>query len=96
MNEARKLLKEAEEIYDNTETESAPSGEWAEYNIDYLQAEARWHGMQELVSAIGACAECEYFDTGMKDYCRRLNITCSPDWYCGDFKREEKERKDES
>ena len=32
MNEMHKLLKDTKEEYENAETESVPSGEWAEYN----------------------------------------------------------------
>ena len=87
MNEFHKLLNVTEDEYDNCETNKAPSGEWDEYNIHYLEVQARWYGMEELANSVGTCAKCAYFDAGMKDYCRRLNITCSPDWYCADFHR---------
>lgn len=80
------LLKREKQTFDNMEPESAPSGEWAEYNVPYISQENYVFGIESAKSAIGACSLCEYFDSGMKDYCRRLNITASPEWYCGDYK----------
>ncbi len=87
MNSLQKLLKDAEEDFDNTETESAPSGEWAEYNINFLQKESYLEGIQDTINTIGTCDKCMFFDSGMKDYCLRLNITTSSEWYCADLKK---------
>lgn len=93
-NEAQKVIDRISKEYDNAETVSAPSGEWAEYNVDYLQKEAAASAAEKIAYAIGSCKECRHFDEGMKDYCIKLNITASPDWYCADFKEIQYEEED--
>ena len=54
-------------------------------------------GAEDLIDGIyesrGTCEYCEFFDDGMRDYCRRLNITTSAKWWCGDFERYPKKEK---
>lgn len=86
MNKLIELLKVEQDTFDNMETESAPSGEWEEYNYPYMIQEAMVDILEQAIVLVGSCSKCIYFDSNMKDYCRRLNITTSSEWYCGDFK----------
>jgi hypothetical protein len=59
MNERKKipkqlkaLLDKAYKNFENTEQVSAPSGEWAEYNIDFITREAYLEGVQDAVNAV--------------------------------------------
>jgi hypothetical protein len=48
----KERLEFEEKILDDMEIESAPSGEWAEYNIGYIQQEAvvcTWQEAYDLV-----------------------------------------------
>jgi len=45
-------LDEETEICENWETESAPSGEWAEYNIDYIAQEHTVYAWEEAYDII--------------------------------------------
>ena len=92
-NNVRKLIKEYQDEYDNAEAVSAPSGEWAEYNVTYLEKHAAAVAAEDIEYELGSCNECLHFDAGMKDYCKKLNITASPDWYCADFKRDAQHEK---
>ncbi len=50
--EIKKRLDEAQEQFDDMESESAPSGEWAEYNVWYIQQEAvvlAWEEAYDIV-----------------------------------------------
>jgi len=50
------LLVEFEDIayeYYTTEIESAPSGEWAEYNVVFLQNEASYETMKDCLLILG-------------------------------------------
>ena len=90
MNEFHKLLKETEEKYDNTETVEAPSGEWSAHNIDYIEMEAKWFGMEELAIAVGECSQCKHYDKAPPWQCRvkpMNSISRSHEFYCADFHR---------
>lgn len=53
--EIKKRLDEETEFFDEMETESAPSGEWAEYNYGFLVQEATvgaWEEAYEIVRKI--------------------------------------------
>lgn len=91
MNKAYELLIEAEKKYEQSETVQAPSGEWNEYNVEYLQIQARWFGMEELANEIGSCEECEYFnitDNLILNCAKGQKPSCK-EWYCADFIRKE-------
>lgn len=47
------LYKVENKEFDNMETESAPSGEWDEYNIPYLQQQERVWALQEALEILG-------------------------------------------
>ena len=47
-----RLYQQEVEIYDNWETESAPSGEWAEYNYDFIAQEARVYALREALDIL--------------------------------------------
>ena len=47
MYNLEKFIKEIEEEYDNFETESAPSGEWEEYNVAFLQHRSYLEGLKD-------------------------------------------------
>lgn len=102
MNEAQKVLDEICEEYENAETVQAPSGEWAEYNVDYLQKESAAWAAERLGNAIGSCGECIHYSEYMIDPGGPANIItykgCSvfkldkgPEWYCADFERKPEE-----
>ena len=90
------FAKEAEEAYIDSENISAPSGEWAEYNHDYLEKEAVWYAVEDIMDIIGSCGDCKL------RYARNDGaISCEKDitsygfppkrpidWYCADFERE--------
>ena len=86
----QKILDNQNEYFNNIETEQAPSGEWAEYNINYLVEEAKLEGIEEIIQAVGSCKECFYADkTKNKDKieCKLNCVTKDEDWYCADFIR---------
>lgn len=40
IEEIKELYKHELDVYDNWEIQDAPSGEWAEYNYDYIEQRA--------------------------------------------------------
>jgi hypothetical protein len=46
------LLDKAYKSFENTEQIYAPSGDWAEYKIDFITREAYLEGVQDAVNAI--------------------------------------------
>lgn len=83
-NNVRKLIKEYQDEYDNAEAVSAPSGEWAEYNVTFLEKQAAAVAAEDIEYELGSCGECEHFRHKIYDVCHK-----SKDWYCADFKRRE-------
>jgi len=53
--EIKEKFLEAEKEYDECETESAPSGEWAEYNIHYLELQAQYYAWEEAYEIVKRC-----------------------------------------
>lgn len=47
------VYKREEETFNNMETESAPSGEWDEYNITYIIQNERVCVLQEALEILG-------------------------------------------
>lgn len=91
--EAQEIIDRIYKEHENTETNKAPSGEWAEYNIEYLQKEASAWAVEELVHAIGSCGECEMCylnDMNGNLICKGLGIRIHKDFFCADFKRKDK------
>lgn len=92
-NEAQRLVDEVQDEADNTKSVQAPSGEWDEYNVYYLQVQARLSGVQEMNYAIGECQACKYLDkvrkSDKKVSCKINHGYRSQDWYCADFERKE-------
>ena len=90
--EAQEIIDRIYKEHENAETNKAPSGEWAEYNIGYLKKEASAWAVEELVHAIGSCGECEHKGTSN---CvlywaydgDEIPIERFDDFYCADFKR---------
>lgn len=96
-SEVQEILDRYCEEYDDAETNQAPSGEWAEYNIEYLQKESAACAVEEMGHAIGSCGECEMYSQYVnRKGCLMLGIDKGSDWYCGDFKRKDKGDSDES
>jgi hypothetical protein len=87
----QKLLSDAEEYFNTLETEDAPSGEWEEYNVDWLREEAYVTGIRDAVAAVGSCDTCGFsMSSGRgEDYrdCKKGNGIHKKDWYCADFQR---------
>ena len=48
-NKIIEAYTDAVETFESSEWESAPSGEWAEYNVNKLQDESVMNGLQEAV-----------------------------------------------
>ncbi len=82
MNKIQKAIKNQEEYVENYETESAPSGEWAEYNWEYLQEEGFLLGMQEISEIVGTCGSCKYFINEKPGICTKFNINKNKEGYC--------------
>lgn len=75
--------------FETLETESAPSGEWDEYNINWLQEQATVMGMEEIIDVLGSCEECTW---NSKTYqgentCDLMSIAGMK--YCSKFTRKE-------
>lgn len=48
----KKMLKHEEEILDKMEIQSAPSGEWAEYNIEFLKQDTVVLTLYEVIEEL--------------------------------------------
>ncbi len=92
-NKLQKILDTQESYFENIETEQAPSGEWAEYNIHYITEEARTEGMETIVRNVGTCSECK-FSQEPKSQKYKGKLACkinhghrAPEWFCADYER---------
>jgi len=64
------LLKDYEleyEKYYTSETESAPSGEWEEYNVGYLQNESYCSGMRYALIVLGYIKELNLIESRIEE-----------------------------
>ena len=96
MNELRTLEREEMLRFEAMETESAPSGEWAEYNVGWLQSEGFVDGISAAVDAVGTCGQCKHYEFREKvphhNICTLQSDYRSSDHYCADFDRVTEER----
>ncbi len=86
-NKIKEVYERYEREYDECETQSAPSGEWDEYNIDFLVAQGAFFAVEEMVETIGTCEGCKYYSilNGL-DPCFLKHNPKNKDFYCGDYK----------
>ncbi len=94
LNRAEEAVKDYADYYDTQEPQSAPSGEWEEYNVHYLMDGAYLDGMEYIREIVGTCEKCQFqLTTGRGENhrdCRVGNGIHPKNWYCADFEPLEK------
>ena len=81
------LLGNEEKVLDSIEIEQAPSGEWEEYNIAYLEHSSYIDGIARAIHEVGTCAECIYREPDNKGCDIYESLVTEDTWYCGTFER---------
>jgi len=91
MTKLHKLLRDAEEQFNNMEVAYESSMLSYSHNADLLTEKAYVDGIEAAVTTVGDCETCVFAMNSNKgkDYidCKNGNGIHKKDWYCADFKR---------